>query len=176
MKAESHTLRYEMVNVQPGYIVVEHETFSGATRAFFSAEPSPPLEEYREGSEIWRNAGVAQSFRFDIRDTATGELTSFPELMGLAYFASCRPGSEIYVLGEMAQENRISVYVAVGFGVGRGSRTGVPVEKLKVLNRYFNERLQQREKKILVLPDYFNLSQEFSAGLIMADLGLTAME
>ena len=176
MESGSPNFRYEMVNIQPGYIVVEKEMFSLAARSYFSAEPSPPVEEYREGGQFWKSSPVAQSVRFDIRDNQTREVISFAELLGLAYWASCRPESEIYKIGDMAQENRVSVYVAVTFERAGRSGPGIPMEKLRILNRYFNERLQRPDKKILILPDYFDLYKEFSTGQIMADLGLTAME
>jgi hypothetical protein len=45
-----------------------------------------------------------------------------------------------------------------------------------VLNRAFNGRLQTKDKKILILPDYFGLYKELSYGQIMLDFGLTAIE
>jgi hypothetical protein len=165
-----------MVNVRPGYVVVEHEIFSKAMRSYFSAEPAAPIEEYREGNKIWKHSATAQSFRFDLRDKETGQLFAFDELLGLAFFGSCAKDTEVYRIGELAIENRISVYVAVTFESPSDGRSGLAMEKLHVLNRYFNERLQDREKKILILPDLFGLYHEFSYGHVMVDLGLTAME
>jgi len=175
MEAGSPAYRYEMVEVRPGYIVVEHELKSKAMRAYFSPDPVAPIEEYREGNRVWQHTATAQSFRFSIRDTTTGEVTPFDELLGLAFYGSCPEGSEVWELGDLAQEYRVSIYVAVT-GEAGGPRSGLPIEKLRILNRYFNERLRNREKKILILPDRFGLYREFSHGHIMVDLGLTAME
>ncbi len=176
MRGEPPRFRHEMVNVQPGYIIVEHEIFSKAMRSYFSAEPSPPVEEYREGNKIWKFSAMAQSFRFDIRDHETGEVVSFPELLGLIFWGNCRSDQEIFQLGDVAQETKISVYVAVTYEAADGSRLNITLDKVKLLNRYFNERLQDRDKKILILPDYFNLYKEFSYGQVLVDMGLTAME
>lgn len=175
MEAERSAYRYEMVDVRPGYIVVEHELQSKAMRAYFSPDPVAPIEEYREGNRVWLHTATAQSFRFSIRDSSTGEVTSFDELLGLAFYGSCPKGSEVFEIGDLAQEHKVSIYVAVT-GEGGGSPAGLAVEKLRILNRYYNERLRNKEKKILILPDRFGLYREFSHGHIMVDLGLTAME
>jgi hypothetical protein len=176
MEAERPAYRYDMVNVRPGYIVVEHEIQSKAMRAYFSSDPVAPVEEYREGNRIWTHTATAQSVRFSIRDTRTGEVVSFDELLGLAFYGSCPKGSEVWEIGDLAQEHKVSIYVAVTGESAGGERGGLPTEKLRILNRYFNERLRDREKKILILPDRFGLYREFSHGHIMVDLGLTAME
>jgi hypothetical protein len=176
MEAERSAYRYDMVNVRPGYIVVEHEVQSKAMRAYFSPDPVAPIEEYREGNRTWKHTATAQSIRFSIRDARTGEVASFDELLGLAFYGSCPKGSEVWEIGDLAQEHKVSIYVAVTGEAADGTRGGLAVEKLRVLNRYFNERLRDREKKILILPDRFGLYREFSHGHIMVDLGLTAMD
>lgn len=176
MQAESAPFRYEMINVQTGFVVVEHEIFSKAMRSYFSPGPSSPVEEYREGTRIWKPTATAQSFRFDVRDRESGDVLPFDELLGLAFWGSCPKESEIHLLGDIAQEHRISIYVAVTFDAAAGAEARLDPRKLRALNGYFNERLRDPEKKILILPDLFNLRREFSHGHIMVDLGLTAME
>lgn len=176
MTAQKATPRYQMVNVQPGYVIIEKEVFSHAARAYFSAEPAPPKEEYREGSQIWKYGGMAQSFQFDILDRETGQVVPFRELLGLMYYGCAQPGSDLHRVGEVAHEHRISIYVAVAYESAEGGPVRIPIEKLAVLNRAFNERLRSPEKKILILPDCFGIYKEMSYGQIMIDFGLTAME
>ena len=176
MEAESHPYRYEMVDARPGYIVVEHELKSKAMRVYFAPDPVAPVEGYREGNRIWQHTATAQSLRFSIRDTETGELTPFDELLGLAFYGSCPKGSEVWEIGDLAQENKVSIYVAVTGETADGKPAPLATEKLRVLNRYFNERVADRAKKILILPDHFGLYREFSHGHLLVDLGLTAME
>ena len=176
MEAERPPYRYEMVDVRPGYVVVEHELKSKAMRAYFAPDPVAPVEGYREGDRIWQHTATAQSVRFSIRDVGTGETTPFDELLGLAFYGSCPKGSEVFELGDLAQEQKVSIYVAVTAETAEGKPAPLPMGKLRVLNRYFNERLRSAEKKILILPDRFGLYREFSHGHIMVDLGLTAME
>jgi hypothetical protein len=176
MPAAEPSPRYEMVNIRPGYLVVEHEVFSRRMRSYFTSEPVPPIEEYREGPDIWKFSGVVQSFHFDIRDTMGGEVTGFDDLLGLVPHTACPEDSDLYRLGEIAREQRVWIYVAVPLQPGEGPGLGRWAEKLKVLNRYFGERLATPNKKILILPDYFGVHEQFDHGMVMADTGLTAME
>jgi hypothetical protein len=168
--------RYEMVNVQPGYVIVEKERFSGAARSYFSGEPSPPKEEYAEGKQVWSYSGMAQSFQFDIRDSSTGSVTPFRELLGLLYYGCCREDSDVRRLGTLAHELDISVYVAITYEAADGSRLNISEEKIRILNQFFNERLRSPGKKILILPDLFDLYKEVSHGQIAIDFGLTSLE
>ena len=147
----------------------------GPGTGFAAAEARPPVEEYREGPEIWKYSGMAQSFQFDLCDCTTGHVTRFDDLLGLVPYTACAESSEIHRLGELAQAEKIWIYVALRHGGGAGADGGW-LDKLKLLNRYFGERLATPNKKILILPDYFGLYREFSHGQIMADFGLTAME
>ena len=168
--------RYTMVNIRPGHIVVEHDLLSRAVRSYFSDEPVAPVEEYREGKRIWQYAGDAQSFQFDVKDEETGQIVSFRELLGLLYYACTREESDLYRIGRLAHENNISVYVAVTYESPDGERTLLSDEKLRVLSRLFNDRIRTPGKKILILPDLFDLYKTMSYGEIMIDFGLTSME
>jgi hypothetical protein len=165
-----------MVNVRPGHVVVEHDLLSRAVRSYFSDEPVPPVEEYREGKRIWQYAGTAQSFQFDVRDQQSGEIIPFRELLGLLYYGCCKEESDIYRIGDLAHENKISIYIAVTYESPDGARSEMSTEKLRVLNTLFNERLHTPNKKILILPDLFDLYKTISYGEIMIDFGLTSME
>ena len=176
MTAQAAKCRYQMINVRPGHVVVEHDLLSRAVRSYFSDEPVPPVEEYREGKRIWQYAGTAQSFQFDVRDTVSGDLVTFRELLGLLYYGCCKEDSVIYRVGELAHENKISIYIAITYESPDGERTQLSREKLQILNTMFNERLQTPGKKILILPDLFDLYKTMSYGEIMIDFGLTSME
>lgn len=176
MEAAKTGHRYEMVNVRPGYVIVEHEVFSRQMRSFFSAEPVPPVEEYREGPKIWKFSGMAQSFQFDLCDRSSGHVTKFDDLLGLVPYSGCPADSDIHRLGDLAQAEKIWMYVAITHQPVERTRQEAWLEKLRALNRYFGERLATPNKKILIVPDYFGLYREFSHGQILADFGLTAME
>lgn len=168
--------RYEMVDVQPGFVIIEKEMYTQAARAYFSPEAAPPKEPYREGGQVWSFWELAQSVRFALRDTLTGEVTRLDEMLGLVFYGSCDPGSDLFQIGELAQESRISIYVAVTYESPDGSRLNISTDKIRLLNRFFNERIQSRDKKILILPDLFGLYRELTYGQIMLDFGLVAMD
>lgn len=168
--------RYEMVDVQPGFVIIEKEMYSHTARAYFSAEAAPPKEPYREGGQVWSFWEMAQSVRFGLRDTSTGEVTRLDEMLGLVFYGSCGPETDLYQIGELAQESRISIYVAVTYESPDGSRLNIATDKIRLLNRFFNERIHSRDKKILILPDLFGLYRELTYGQIMLDFGLVAMD
>lgn len=176
MTAGTGTQRYEMVNVRPGYLMIEQEEQTHARRSYFVAERVPPWEEYREGrSAFWRPQEAAQTIQFDVRDRETGGLVCFRELAGLLYYACCAPESAVRRIGNLAHEQRISVYVAITIEED-GSAAPLPEEKVRVLNALFNERLTSPGKRVLILPDLFGIQKQISYGQIAVDFGLTAMQ
>lgn len=176
MSQEQRPPRYEMVDIQPGFVIIEKEMYSQAARAYFSAEPAPPKEPYRDGGQVWSFWELAQSVRFAVKDTETGEVTRLDELLGLVFYGSADPAGDLYQIGDLAQESKVSIYVAVTYEAPDGSRVNIPMDKIRLLNRFFNERLRSRDKKILILPDLFGLYRELTYGQIMLDFGLVAME
>lgn len=175
MTSKPMSRRYEMVNVRPGYLMIEQENHTFARRSYFVAERTPPLEEYREGNQFWKPQGAAQTFQFDVRDTQTGEVVPFGELVGLLYYACCAKGSTVYQIGDLAHDQRVSLYVAITTEGAEGSPP-MPIEKVRVLNVLFNERLTSPRKKVLILPDLFGLRREITYEQIAIDFGLTSME
>ncbi len=176
MTSEAAKRRYEMVNVRPGHVIVEHDGRSRAVRSYFCDEPSPPVEEYWEGPHMWKHWGTAQSFQFDVLDNASGKTIPFNELLGLLYYGCCQEDSAIRQIGETAHENGISIYIAITYEAPDGTPTRLSREKTVILNRLFNDRLQGSRKRVLILPDLFDLYKTMSYGQIMIDSGLTSME
>jgi len=76
----------------------------------------------------------------------------------------------------VAHENGVSVYVAIAYENPDGSVRALAPEKIRVLNALFNDRLRTPGKKILILPDVFDLYKTMSYGEIMIDFGLTSLE
>ncbi len=175
MKSEAMTRHYEMVNVRPGYLMIEQENHTLARRSYFAAERTPPLEEYREGAQFWKPQEAAQTFQFDVRDTRTGTVVPFGELVGLLYYGCCARDSIIHQIGDLAHDQRISIYVAITVESEKGSEP-LPLAKVRVLNALFNERLTSPGKKVLILPDLFGLRREITYQQIAIDFGLTSME
>ncbi len=140
------------------------------------AEQTPPWEEYREGKiRFWRPREAAQTFQFDVRDTGTGQVVTFEEMAGLVYYACCPPESVVYRLGDLAHDQRVSLYVAITTEDEDGPAT-MPLSKIRVLNALFNERLATPGKKVLIVPDLFDLHRAITYGQIAIDFGLTSMD
>jgi len=175
MSAERTPRRYEMVNVRPGYLVIEQENHTFARRSYFAAEKTPPLEEYREGDRFWKPHEAAQTFQFDVRDASSGSVVPFGELAGLLYYACCAKDSAVRRIGDLAHDQKISVYVAITTEDGEGA-SPMSLEKVRVLNTLFNERLTTPGKKVLILPDLFGVQREITYGQIAIDFGLTSMD
>jgi hypothetical protein len=175
MTTELTTRRYEMVNVRQGFLMIELENHTLARRSYFVAERTPPLEEYREGNQFWKPQEAAQTFQFDVRDTRTGEVVPFCELAGLLYYACCGKDSTVYKMGDLAHDQRVSLYVAITTEDAKDPAP-MPLEKVRVLNALFNERLTSPGKKVLILPDLFDLHRQIAYGQIAIDFGLTSME
>ncbi len=175
MPLDGTAMRYEMVNVRPGYLMIEQENHTYARRSYFAAEQTPPLEEYRESDKFWKPLEAAQTFQFDVRDTRTGEVASFGELAGLLYYGCCSRDSAVYQMGDLAHDQGVSVYVAITVE-DEGASTPMPLEKARVLNTLFNERLKSPGKKVLILPDLFGLQKKITYGQIAIDFGLTSMD
>lgn len=168
--------RYKMVNVRTGHVIMEHDVLSHAARSYFCDEPIPPREDYREGPHRWRYAGMAQSFQFDILDERTGETVPLREMLGLVYYANAKRDSTLHRLGSIAHDNGISIYAAVAYENPDGSVRVLDGEKVRLLNALFNGRLHTPGKKVLILPDLFDLYRTVSYGDIMIDFGLASLE
>jgi hypothetical protein len=175
MTTEPVSRRYEMVNVRPGYLMIEQENHSFARRSYFVSERTPPMEEYREGNQFWKPQAAAQTFQFDVRDARTGEVVPFGELVGLLYYACSPKDSVVHQMGDLAHDQRVSLYVAITTEDENGA-VPLPMEKVRVLNALFNERLTSPLKKVLILPDLFDLHRKITYEQIAIDFGLTSME
>jgi hypothetical protein len=167
--------RYQLVDSLPGFVIVERAAPSNRSRCYFCAEATPPKEAYREGDQEWHFEEAAQSFQFSVRDTVTGEVAKFNELLGLLYYACLEPGSQLYRIGEVAHAIGISIYIAITYDAPDGKPCAVPPTKLEWLNRAFNDRIRTPGKKVLILPDLFGIQQQVSNGQIMLDFSLTTM-
>jgi hypothetical protein len=167
--------RYELVDTVPGFVIVEHSSPSNRSRCYFCAEATPPKQTYREGGEEWYFKEAAQSLQFSVRDNATGEVARFPEVLGLLYYGCLAPDSKLRRIGEIAHSTGVSIYIAITYDGPDGKLCEISPTKLEWLNRAFNDRIRTPGKKILILPDLFDIQQQVSRGQIMLDFSLTTM-
>ena len=79
-------------------------------------------------------------------------------------------------VGELDAAPDVVGLSAITYEAPDGSRRPISDDKVRLLNRAFNECLTTSGKKILILPDLFGLDQKVSHGQVMIDFGLTSME
>ena len=149
---------WEMINIQFGFIVFEKCYQTNELRTYFSMEDSPILgDRYREGDRHWTIMENAQSFKFDLRCSETGQIEKFDDLMGLMYCTGCMTDCELDVLRRKYENERTMIIVAFGF-LPEALEKPIPQHKLEILTDYFNQRRDTSHSKIKVLP--FNLIKE----------------
>jgi hypothetical protein len=175
MPAEDCNHNWTMTNIRGGYIVQEACYRCSSRRIYFSYEDNPPKEKYREGEHIWSYFGSDQSVKFDLACSKCDKLVTFEELVGLMHCFGCtNTECNLYTLSQICQESDIWVYAALGHLPTTGE-VALTIEKLKVLNRFFNDRLRSPGKKILILPSTFSSDPQRCYGEIIRDIGMLEM-
>ena len=167
---------WEMTNIQFGFVVYEKCYQTGELRTFFTTEANPILgDRYREGDKHWTNMGVAQSFQFDLKNSATGEIVNFHDLMGLMYCTGCMADCELDQLRKELEQQKTMMIVAFGF-FPQALENPISEEKIKILDEYFNSRRDTSRSRIKVVP--FNLIKDLSRcrGEFLHDIDLLSKE
>jgi hypothetical protein len=170
------THKWSMINVKPGYIIYEDCFQTRAIRSFFSPGTVEVVEEYQEDGHFWKFAGSAQSIQFDMKNNETGEVVPFKELMGLLMCTGCDAACPLYSIEELGYKQNVWVYVALSHYAPDQKKNKLPLEKIDILNEFFNERIRTPEKKILIVPHHLSLPPDKCYGEMIRDVGLTEME
>lgn len=162
-----------MDNVRNGYLVVEGCFHCRNRTSFFSEEPVPPQDDYREGDHFWSYLGSSQASKFDLRCSLCGRSVPLREVMALMFCMRCDPECGVYRAGASDGGAKTWVYVALCADTSHASRRCVPQEGIRALNDYFNQQIQEPGKKILVVPCRLRQSVDTCQGVVLADVGLT---
>jgi hypothetical protein len=168
--------RWQMINVQPGFVVFEKCYHCNRTRTYFSTEDTPPIwDKYREGDCFWNRVQTSQSIRFDLKCKKCGHSENFEEIMGFLYCTGCIPDCEVEVLQRKMEDERTWILVAFGFLPEDRSRP-VPMYKLDILSDYFNQRRDTSRSKIKIVS--FSMIEDISRckGELIHDVGLLSEE
>ena len=163
---------WSMVNIRSGYLVVEGCAECKARTSFFSTEPTPPVDDYQDGEHFWTYFGSSQAVKFDLSCAACGESVSLHDMMGLM-LSTCRdPKCEV---GRIAAGGGPGawVYVALCADSTHSSGRCVSDAGIKALTEYFNFRIRDPAKKIIVVPCIKCDSIDTCHGIVIADTGLT---
>ena len=150
MQEEKCSHSWKMVNIAYGFVITEKCYQTDKVATYFTFEHKPPLEEYREGDHFWNVMESAQSFRFDLKCTKCGLITTFDELMGLMMCTGCDKTCEVDIIRKKLASDRTWVYVAFGF-LPINERKQLTQEKILILENYFNQRRKSSKSRIKIV-------------------------
>ena len=164
---------WSMTRIRSGYLVVEGCYHCGARSTFFSTEPVPPMDEYREGPHIWEYLSGYQAVTFGLSCDACGREPDLSAMTGLMLSMCEDPGCEI---GRMALElgPKTSIYVALCDDSTHGAGHCVSDEGVQALTEYFNQGRSGR-RRIVVVPCRMRSDADSCRGVVIADAGLTEL-
>ena len=167
-----HTHRWIMTNIRDGYLVVEGCPTCGARSSFFSTEHVPPVDEYHEGEHFWNYMGSFQAVKFDLECRDCGTTVDLSDMNGLMLSTCQDSGCQV---GELVrrQGGGSWVYVALCANSTHAQGRCVSDEGIRALNEYFNQDLEDTDRKVLVVPCRLCDSIDRCRGIVIADVGLT---
>jgi hypothetical protein len=164
--------RWSLIDIRSGYLVVEGCHHCGARGTYFSTEIAPPVEEYQDGPHHWQYMVSAQAVSFNLRCDVCGEVVDLSDVQGLMLCTCENPDCEI---GRMAHEmgRNTSIYVAMCCDSTHKTNPACVSDRgIAALNEYFNQRLREGPKKIVVLPCKMCGDVDYCPGIVIADSGL----
>ena len=170
MTAGAH--RWTMTNIRAGFLVVEGCGHCGARSSFFSMEPAPPIDEYREGDHFWSYMGSFQAVKFDLRCTDCGEIVDLNDMNALMLSDCDDPDCPV---GDLVRRHRPGpgVYVALCGDNTHAGGSCVSDEGISALNEYFNQDIRDSGRSVVVVPCIMCNSIDKCRGVMIADMGLT---
>ena len=164
--------KWSMVNIRSGYLVVEGCAECKARASFFSTEPTPPVDDYQDGEHFWTYFGSSQAVKFDLACVECGELVNLNDMMGLMLSTcedlDCEVGRMVAGGGRGTW-----VYVALCADSTHAAGRCVSDTGVSALTEYFNSRIKETGKRIVVVPCIKCNSIDMCRGIVIADTGLT---
>jgi hypothetical protein len=164
-----------MCNLRNGYLVVEGCWECGARSSFFSAEPVPPIDEYREGHHFWSYMGSFQTVKFDLECRLCRLRVCLDDVNGLMMSECTNPECRV---GALAMEPGAGalVYVALCADSTHSSGKCVSPDGIAALNEYFNPHLEDLGRRVVVVPCRMCSSVDRCPGTMIVDIGLTDIQ
>ncbi len=167
--------KWVMTNIRSGYLVVEGCFHCGNKISFFSTEPAPPIDEYREGDHFWSHMGNFQASRFDLKCEKCSRAVPLHEVTAMMLCMRCNPECGVFKVGSEGRDRKTWVYVALCANTSHVSGKCITAEGIRVLNEYYNFGIQDPSKKIVVVPCELRKSVDTCQGIVLADVGLTEL-
>jgi hypothetical protein len=161
-----------MTGVRSGFLVVEGCYHCGARSSFFSVEPVPPRDEYREGAHIWEYLSGDQAVTFGLCCDLCGATPDLSAMTGLMMSLCEDRDCEV---GRLAArlEGQASVYVALCDDSTHETGSCVSDEGVAALQAYFNQGRRPGRRRIVVVPCRLRNHADWCRGLVISDAGLT---
>ena len=165
-----------MTNVRSGYLVVEGCFHCRHRTSFFSEEPVPPQDDYREGDHFWSYLGSSQATKFDLKCKMCSQEVSLKDVMALMLCMRCNPECGVYQSAQEEEKGQKTwAYVALCANTSHVSGKCISEAGIKALNEYFSRGLQEGQRRIIVVPCKKRISVDTCQGVVLADVGLTDM-
>lgn len=165
--------RWTMANVRNGYLVVEGCFHCRQRTSFFSEEPVPPQDDYREGDHFWSYLGSSQASKFDLKCETCSEEVELEDVMALMLCMRCDPKCGCYKAGSGGRGEKKWVYVALCADTSHASKRCVTAPGISALNEYFNRGNNDGARKIVVVSCESRRNVDTCQGVVLADVGLT---
>ena len=174
-KAQNACLHdWAMANTRSGYLVVEGCFHCRNRISFFSEEPVPPQDDYREGDHFWSYLGSSQASKFDLKCKNCSQEVPLKDVMALMLCMRCNPECGAYQAGSAEEKGQKNwVYVALCANTSHVSGKCISKPGIRALNEYFGRGIHGPKKKIIVVPCEQRKSVDTCEGIVLADVGLT---
>ena len=167
--------KWAVANKRDGYLVIEGCFHCGGRISFFSEEPFPPREDYREGEHFWSFLGGYQATKFDLQCEHCNHLVPLDDVMALMLCTVCDPQCEVGRRAQQESGGRTWPYVALCADTSHAGGRCTSPEGIQALTEYYNSGLRGAAKKIVVVPCSLRRSPDTCQGIVLADVGLTEM-
>ncbi|MHC4573868.1 MAG: hypothetical protein ACYS76_07010 [Planctomycetota bacterium] len=151
MPDEKCTHVWEMANVARGLIVMKKCFHCGKVSTCFCFHDRLPLEPCREEEHFWNFVEGDPAFHFDLKCTRCGVLVKLRELVGLVRCIGCDEKCEVDHLRRKIEPDGVSVLIALGRRP-IDERKQLPVEKIAVLQEYFDQQADLLKSKVTMVP------------------------
>lgn len=165
--------RWSMYNICSGYLIVEGCFHCRNRISFFSEEPVPPIDDYREGDHFWSHLGSFQASKFDLKCDKCDKVITLDDVMALMLCMNCDNECGVFEVAMENEDRKRWVYVALCADTTHSSNVCISDEGITALNEYFNQGLDDPDKKIVVVPCHLRKSPDTCHGVVLADVGLT---
>jgi len=165
--------RWKIDNLRHGYLVIEGCFHCNNRVSFFSEEPVPPIDEYREGDHFWSHRGSYQASRFDLKCEKCAKKVSLKDVIAVMMCMRCSPDCGVYNVGSQDKGKKLWVYVALCADTSHVKGKCIREEGIRVLNQYFNQNISDPNKKIIVVSCKARKYMDTCEAIVLADTGLT---